>query len=38
MMATQTVPVSDKAKDWTKAAAMAVPKGGYFKERVEQGM
>jgi hypothetical protein len=38
-MATQTVPASDEkspqnapaAKDWTKPAAMAIPKEGYFK-------
>ena len=38
-MATQTVPASDQkspqnapaAKDWTKPAAMAIPKEGYFK-------
>ena len=23
--------------DWTKPAAMAIPKGGYFKDEVEQG-
>ena len=23
--------------DWTKPAAMAVPKGGFFKDKVEQG-
>ena len=23
--------------DWTKPAAMAIPKGGYFKDKVEQG-
>ena len=23
--------------DWTKPAAMAIPKGGFFKEKVEQG-
>ena len=44
-MATQTVPVSDQkspqnaaaVKDWTKPAAMAIPKGGFFQETVEQG-
>ena len=36
-MATQTVPASDEAKDWTKPAAMAIPKGGFFKDKVEQG-
>ena len=25
------------AQDWTKPAAMAIPKGGYFADRVEQG-
>ena len=24
-------------KDWTKPAAMAIPEGGYFKDKVEQG-
>ena len=28
---------SSKQEDWTKPAAMAIPKEGYFKERVEQG-
>ena len=23
--------------DWTKPAAMAIPKGGFFKDKVEQG-
>ena len=23
--------------DWTKPAAMAIPEGGYFKDKVEQG-
>ena len=23
--------------DWTKPAAMAIPKGGYFPDKVEQG-
>ena len=26
-----------KQEDWTKPAAMAIPKGGLFKEKVEQG-
>jgi hypothetical protein len=26
-----------KQSDWTKPAAMAIPKGGYFKDGVEQG-
>ena len=32
-------PVSARPKDddWTKPAAMAIPKGGYFAEKVEQG-
>ena len=25
------------AKDWTRPAAMAIPKGGYFPDKVEQG-
>ena len=31
--------MSDGAKreDWTKPAAMAIPKGGYFEDKVEQG-
>ena len=36
-MTTQTVAAPDRAKDWIKAAAMAIPKGGFFKEMVEQG-
>ena len=24
-------------QDWTKPAAMAIPKGGFFKDKVEQG-
>jgi hypothetical protein len=24
-------------RDWTKPAAMAIPKGGFFKEKIEQG-
>ena len=36
-MATKTVTESDKAKEWTTPAAMAIPKGGYFKENAEQG-
>ena len=42
-MATQTVPASDQksqqnapaAKDWTKPAAMAIPKEGYFREKMD---
>ena len=26
-----------KQQDWTKPAAMAIPKGGFFKDKVEQG-
>ncbi len=26
-----------KTQDWSKPAAMAIPKGGYFQEKVEQG-
>ena len=26
-----------KQKDWTKPAAMAIPQGGFSKEKVEQG-
>ncbi len=44
-MATQTATASDQkspqsppaAKDWTTPAAMAIPKGGFFEEKVEQG-
>ena len=36
-MTTQTVAAPDRAKDWIKPAAMAIPKGGFFKEMVEQG-
>jgi hypothetical protein len=28
---------SRKRDDWTKPAAMAIPKGGYFEDKVEQG-
>ena len=28
---------TNKQNDWTKPAAMAIPKGGYFKDKVEQG-
>ncbi len=27
----------DNPSDWTQPAAMAIPKGGYFKDKVEQG-
>ena len=26
-----------KHQDWTKPAAMAIPKGGFFEDKVEQG-
>ena len=26
-----------KTQDWSKPAAMAIPKGGYFEDKVEQG-
>ena len=26
-----------KREDWTKPAAMAIPKGGYFEDKIEQG-
>ncbi len=26
-----------KQRDWTKPAAMAIPKGGVFKDKVQQG-
>ena len=26
-----------KSQDWSKPAAMAIPKGGFFKDQVEQG-
>ena len=26
-----------KHEDWTKPAAMAIPKGGYFADKIEQG-
>ena len=26
-----------KTQDWSKPAAMAIPKGGYFPDKVEQG-
>ncbi len=26
-----------KIQDWSKPAAMAIPKGGYFEDKVEQG-
>ena len=28
---------ASKQQDWTKPAAMAIPKGGFFKDKVEQG-
>jgi hypothetical protein len=35
--ATQSVLAFDKAKDWAKLAAMAIPKKGFFMEKVERG-
>ena len=26
-----------KTQDWSKPAAMAIPKGGYFQDKIEQG-
>ena len=26
-----------KQNDWSKPAAMAIPEGGYFKDKIEQG-
>ena len=26
-----------KTQDWSKPVAMAIPKGGYFQDKVEQG-
>ena len=26
-----------KTEDWSKPAAMAIPKGGYFQDKIEQG-
>ena len=31
------MPDPSRQEDWTKPAAMAIPKGGVFKEKVEQG-
>ena len=28
---------TSRQDDWTKPAAMAIPKGGFFKDKVEQG-
>ena len=28
---------TSKREDWTKPAAMAIPEGGFFKDKVEQG-
>src|SRR3979490_825187 len=28
---------TEPKNDWTKPAAMAIPKGGYFQDKVEQG-
>jgi hypothetical protein len=32
-----TMQDTPKQEDWTKPAAMAIPKGGFFKDKVEQG-
>jgi hypothetical protein len=29
--------ISTKQEDWTKPAAMTIPKGGFFKDKVEEG-
>jgi hypothetical protein len=26
-----------KTQDWSKPVAMAIPKGGYFQDKIEQG-
>ena len=31
------MPSESKTQDWSKPAAMAIPKGGYFQDKVEQG-
>jgi hypothetical protein len=31
------ITMSDDSQDWSKPAAMAIPKGGYFPDKVEQG-
>jgi hypothetical protein len=31
------MPSESKTQDWSKPAAMAIPKGGYFEDKVEQG-
>ena len=31
------MPSESKTQDWSKPAAMAIPKGGFFKDKVEQG-
>ena len=37
-MATSTAaPPASKTQDWTQPAAMAIPEGGFFPDRVEQG-
>src|SRR5215471_17193540 len=35
--AVTTAPSTSKERDWTKPAAMAIPKGGFFPDKVEQG-
>jgi len=35
--AVTTAPSTSKERDWTKPAAMAIPEGGYFPDKVEQG-
>ena len=30
-------PSKSTEQDWTKPQAMAIPKGGFFKDKVEQG-
>ena len=37
MSATTLIPETTKKQDWTKPAAMAIPKGGFFPDKVEQG-
>ena len=32
-----TMSSESKTQDWSKPAAMAIPKGGYFQDKVEQG-
>src|SRR5215831_2380531 len=35
--AVTTAPSTSKERDWTKPAAMAIPPGGFFPDKVEQG-